>query len=148
MLPTSRLSSFLFLNIYMGAGCEGVLIAWNWLHKHTNKGKEFFQQTVHAQMPQPWIYRKPTIIREEWHREAECEMVQHGWHTHSGILCLRKELANHGCEILPAASCSPRQTHSQGRTDSAPPAPHMDTKHQGLAEIMVNQAQSWAEWGD
>lgn len=37
MLSTSRLSSFLFLNIYMGEGCEGVLIAWNWLHKHTNK---------------------------------------------------------------------------------------------------------------
>lgn len=28
---------FLFLSIYMGEQCEGVLIAWNWLHKHINK---------------------------------------------------------------------------------------------------------------
>lgn len=37
MPPTSRLSAFLFLNIYMGEECEGVLIVWSWLHKHANK---------------------------------------------------------------------------------------------------------------
>lgn len=151
MLPTSRLGSFLYLNIYMGEGCEGVLIAQNWLHKHTNK-REGILPADSSCTDAVALNLQETHNRQRgvWQRARVWDGAPRV--THWPRRFTFEEGTGKPCAVksLPLPSSWPRH-HSQGRTElCVPPASHTAPKHQGCAEIIVKQPppQGWAEWGD